>query len=228
MSREADVVAFVADRAARFGYDVFALGAPPRGKDFAGYFHSTWPQHWLDLYVAEGLVASDPMPLAAAVNLLPFTWSDLVAGRAGITLTEDQLRAPRLGADHGWREGLCVPIHGPGAMLALASFGGAAPDTSAAAVDELQLLSVHAHVRLSALSHARKPLAGADSFGLTDREIEALACAFGGLTDKGIAAKMCITERTARFHLDNAREKLGARSPTQAVAKALSLGLLTR
>ncbi len=227
LDRPDDILAAVAGIVARRGYDVVAIGAPHRNADFAGYFHSTWPQAWIDIYVAEGLTAHDPLPAAAAVNLMPFRWSDLLAGRAGIALTRDQRRAFEIGAAHGWREGVCVPIHGPGAYLVLGSYAGEAPDTSAEAMADLHLLTLHAHVRLAAL-HARQPATLAEDTGaaLSAREIEALACVFAGLTDLGAARKMGIGERTARFHIDNARRKLGARTRAQAVAAALAMGLL--
>lgn len=224
--RQEQVMDLLAGAGRRYGYLVVALGAPPRGNDFNGYFFSTWPQEWLDLYQREELVADDPMALAASVNPMPFLWSDLVAGRAGLTLNEAQMRAPRLAAEHGWREGLCVPIHGPGATVALASFGGTTPDTSLAACTELHILTLHAHVRLSALSRRGERARDGTSPVLTAREAEALACCYAGLTDAGIALTMGVSERTARFHIGNAQEKLGARTRAQAVATALALGLL--
>lgn len=222
-----DVLGIVGARAARRGYSALAIGAPHRNADFAGYFHSTWPQAWIDICISEGLTEHDPLPAAAAVNLMPFRWSDLIAGRAGMVLTGNQRRAFEIGAVHGWREGVCVPIHGPGAYLVLGSFAGEAPDTSAEAMADLHLLTIHAHVRLAAL-HARQPAARPEATGaaLSVREIEALACVFAGLTDLGAARKMGIGERTARFHIDNARRKLGAKTRAQAVAAALAMGLL--
>jgi DNA-binding CsgD family transcriptional regulator len=222
-----DVLGIVGARASQRGYDVFAIGAPHRNGDFAGYFHSTWPAPWIDIYIVEGLTEHDPLPAAAAVNLMPFRWSDLIAGRAGMALTGDQRRAFDIGAAHGWREGICVPIHGPGAYLVLGSFAGEAPDTSAEAMAGLHLLTLHAHVRLAAL-HARQPAAPAEAAGaaLSPREIEALACVFSGLTDAGTGRKIGVSERTARFHIDNARRKLGAKTRAQAVAAALAMGLL--
>lgn len=224
--RQDQVMEILAGAGRRHGYSVVALGAPPRGNDFDGYFFSTWPQSWFDLYRREGLVADDPMALAAALNPMPFLWTDLVAGRAGLTLTEAQMRAPRLAAEHGWPEGLCVPIHGPGATVALASFGGATPDTSLTATTELHMLTLHAHVRLSTLSRRNDRSRDGTAPVLTAREAEALACCYAGLTDAGIALKMGVSERTARFHIGNARAKLGARTRAQAVATALTLGLL--
>jgi DNA-binding CsgD family transcriptional regulator len=128
---------------------------------------------------------------------------------------------------HGYLEGVCVPIHGPGAYLVLGSYAGRAPDTSAEAMAELHILTLHAHVRLAAL-HARQPAVLAEAIGgpLSAREIEALACVFAGLTDAAAGRKMGVSERTARFHVDNARRKLGTKSRAQAVAAALAMGLL--
>jgi DNA-binding CsgD family transcriptional regulator len=223
-----DVLGVVGARVAQHGYVVFALGAPHRNGDFAGYFHTTWPAAWIDTYIAEKLTDHDPLPLAAAVNLLPFRWSDMMAGRAGITPTPEQHRAYALTRAHGYAEGVCVPIHGPGAYLVLGSYAGSTPDTSDSVLAELHLLTLHAHVRLAALS-ARQPAALADAAGiaLSIRELEALACVFSGLTDTGTARKMGVSARTARFHIDNARRKLGSRTRAQAVATAHALGLLS-
>jgi hypothetical protein len=47
-SRIEDVLGIVGARASRRGYGVFAIGAPHRNGDFAGYFHSTWPEDWIE------------------------------------------------------------------------------------------------------------------------------------------------------------------------------------
>jgi len=61
---------------------------------------------------------------------------------------------------------------------------------------------------------------------LTGREIEALSLAALGLTSKGIARRLSIAERTAKDHLQAAREKLGAANTTHAVAIAVSRSLI--
>lgn len=227
MERVGDLLDLVAARTAPLGYSVFAIGAPHRNGDFAGYFYATWPEDWIETYIAEGLTEHDPMQAAARVNLLPFRWSDMMAGRAGIVPTAENHRAYATGVARGYVEGVCVPIHGPGAYLALASYAGRAPDTSDAAMADLHLLTLHAHVRLATL-HARQPAALAEETDttLSAREVAALACVFAGLTDAGVGQKLGVSERTARFHIDNARRKLGAKTRAQAVATALALGLL--
>jgi DNA-binding response OmpR family regulator len=55
---------------------------------------------------------------------------------------------------------------------------------------------------------------------LNDREAEILTWAARGKTSAQIAEILGLAKRTIDFHLDNAREKLGARTRTEAVVKA--------
>ncbi len=61
---------------------------------------------------------------------------------------------------------------------------------------------------------------------LTFRERQVLDAVFAGQTNKQIAKDLSITERTIALHVSNILGKLGARTRTEAVAIALSRGLL--
>lgn len=61
---------------------------------------------------------------------------------------------------------------------------------------------------------------------LTDRELEILALAGRGLTNKAIGASLSISDRTVQNHLAHIFQKLQAASRTEAVMRAVSLGLL--
>ena len=65
---------------------------------------------------------------------------------------------------------------------------------------------------------------GSDS--LTDREGEVLGLVARGLSNKEIAARLAITERTARTHVSNVLGKLGLASRTQAALYAVEHGLV--
>lgn len=65
-----------------------------------------------------------------------------------------------------------------------------------------------------------------DSPHLSDRERDCLAFLADGRRDREIADLLGITETTVRFHVDNARKKLGARNRTQAIARIANLRLL--
>ncbi len=61
---------------------------------------------------------------------------------------------------------------------------------------------------------------------LTDRELEILTLTGKGLTNKAIAAQLSISDRTVQNHLAHIFQKLQAASRTEAVMRAVSLGLL--
>jgi DNA-binding NarL/FixJ family response regulator len=56
----------------------------------------------------------------------------------------------------------------------------------------------------------------ADDCPLTSREIEILRLAAQGQTNGRIAADLCITEQTVKFHLSNTYRKLGVANRTEA------------
>jgi DNA-binding response OmpR family regulator len=61
---------------------------------------------------------------------------------------------------------------------------------------------------------------------LNDREAEVLTWAARGRTSAQIADFLGLSKRTIDFHLDNAREKLGAQTRTEAVVKAAAVGFI--
>jgi len=63
--------------------------------------------------------------------------------------------------------------------------------------------------------------AGAGPDRLTPRELEVLDLVTQGLRNKEIAARLGITENTAKFHLRNILEKLQAESRTELAARAV-------
>ena len=62
------------------------------------------------------------------------------------------------------------------------------------------------------------------ALGLTCREAEVMQILARGKSNQEIAAQMTVSVRTVQKHLENVYEKLGARSRTQAVLTAWSIG----
>jgi DNA-binding NarL/FixJ family response regulator len=67
---------------------------------------------------------------------------------------------------------------------------------------------------------------GAAGVDLTPREQEVLGLLAEGLSNKLIAARLGISEHTAKFHVNALLDKLGAETRTEAVVTAAQRGLL--
>lgn len=77
---------------------------------------------------------------------------------------------------------------------------------------------------LSHLNHS----ATLDPDPLTAREVEVLQLVAQGCPNKEIAARLVITERTAKFHVSSMMSKLGATNRTELVVLASRRGLVKR
>jgi DNA-binding NarL/FixJ family response regulator len=73
----------------------------------------------------------------------------------------------------------------------------------------------------------RRDRSGQPEIHLTDREREVLTWVGRGKTSSEIAIILGLRERTVNFHCDQAMKRLDVTNRTQAVAKAISLGLIT-
>ena len=73
------------------------------------------------------------------------------------------------------------------------------------------------------LAAALEPSPPADQ-PFSPRELEVLTLASRGLTNKEIAYRLGISERTIQFHMNSVFNKTGAQSRTEAVALALRSG----
>ena len=62
---------------------------------------------------------------------------------------------------------------------------------------------------------------------LTPREAQVLGLLSEGLSNKGIAKRLEISEHTVKFHVNALLSKFGARTRTEVVARAVGSGLVT-
>ena len=62
---------------------------------------------------------------------------------------------------------------------------------------------------------------------LTAREVEVLEGLAEGLSNRGIAARLRISDQTVKFHVASVMAKLGAANRTDAVRRAVREGLVT-
>jgi len=103
------------------------------------------------------------------------------------------------------------------------------PDAIAAGIsalyEGLAVADVGVFSTLSAVEAApERPAGGRDT--LTRREHEVLVLLAEGLSNKEIAAKLGISEHTAKFHVNSILQKMGAQKRVEAVVRAARQGLI--
>lgn len=138
----------------------------------------------------------------------------------GFATSQVQQRLFDEAAEFSIRCGLTIPIVDRRGCMAAVTFAADEPNPIFIRVADryeqaLQLMATCFHIQV------RRKLSGnrtVDGISLTAREYECLQWAARGKSAWDIACILGITRRTAAFHLDNARKKLGVRTKNQAVA----------
>jgi LuxR family quorum sensing-dependent transcriptional regulator len=198
-----------AETVAECGITVIASGmltGPRVERDEVLHFH-TWPDQWLDHYRARNFMDCDPLPRWALVSGAPALWTDIVAC---LPATDPGHVIRKDAARFGWRQGVVVPVRTLHGQLGLVSVGGPAPRIAARDFQFLVAVCTATLFRADAIDCADQPAPP----HFSRREQECVSLLVQGLTEREISARLGIKEVTARFHLDNARLKTGARSRT--------------
>lgn len=118
--------------------------------------------------------------------------------------------------------GWVIPLGSPADGLGVLVLSGAKPDMSPLACSLLHLLSLSAFCK----SEKRDVVAPPAKSSLTGREIECLRLVARGKTDREIAQILSVSQRTARFHVENVKTKLRVDTRVQAVAEAIRRQLI--
>lgn len=113
-------------------------------------------------------------------------------------------------------DGLVVPVHANGSLAWYVAFAGARPDLSSGVT---AMMSCAAHAGYLRFRELIQP--GKSEGPLTEREAECLQLVAQGKTDSEIGGILRISPRTVRFHVGNAKTKLGVTTRIQAIAKRL-------
>ena len=153
-----------------------------------------------------------PVAIRARANPEPFLLSDL---KRAIAISDEvwwKMLPPHLRGLEGYQ----VPVHDSDGLKWFVACGGPSPDLSWRARSILSTAAHAAYARWRELLQANKPASL-----LTPRESECLRLVSVGKSDEEIGAQLGISPRTVRFHVGNAKAKLGVATRIQAVAKRL-------
>jgi len=157
----------------------------------------------------------------------------LEAIRGGLTRYRFTDFAPREVAHYGtyWEamseagigDAVCATSYGRHRTIASLHLGFRDPDLSPEDALAVQLAGLMLTERLITFA---APLGDEEEVRLTDRERDALAWVAEGKSDWEISVILGLSETTVRFHVDNARRKLGAVNRAQAVARLAAARML--
>lgn len=213
----------------QFGFDRFQYGTRIPTSFVKPYFIfiSSYQNEWRTRYLAEGYMSIDPTVAYCAKHVTPFCWERIASHERENELVRRFMGEAR---DFGLNSGASFPVHsaqGEFAMFSVTS--GQDPQRAQSRILEAlpvaHLFTAHLHETVRRIFEQQVlPLKRAQ---LTDREQQCLLWAAEGKTAWETSQILCISERTVIFHLQNAAQKLNVVNRQQAVARAVSLGLIT-
>lgn len=185
---------------------------------------ASYSEAWQSHYAKEGLTRIDPVVRGCLRNYGPVHWDTLDwAGRRASRLMSDAIDAG-VGSN-----GLSLPLRGPDGQFSVFSISHAArpqdwKEKIGDLIEDVILISHYVNQKALDLVEEGKDLSIGD---LSPRERDALNLLAVGMNRGQAADFLGISEHTLRVYIENARLKLSAENTLHAVARAMSLGLLS-
>lgn len=177
---------------------------------------------WQKHYQAHGYLRIDPLVQRGMTSLETFAWSGIDATAGPATGFWEEARA------HGIATGVSIPALAANSVRGMLTLSRSHENMTErefrgkrSALVWLGQMAHHGlarHLLLQWRSSAKRDL--------SERETEVLRWVAEGKTNRQIAAKVGVTERTVHFHLNNAMSKLGVGNRTAAAVRAVVLGII--
>lgn len=214
------------------GFDSFMYGMsltdPRPHHDSRAYVWTTLPREWVALYDRNAYVEIDPRLTHTWNRTSPYIWDAATIG--------DEWQVQRFLADaarYGIRSGVAISFRDethPRIIVALNSAESPVSESRLAAIranlGTIMLLATSFHDLFMAHFVDQGIAPRQRGAPLSPRERQCLEMAARGLTSADIGIKLGIAERTANFHFSNILSKLGVINRQEAIARAISTGLI--
>jgi DNA-binding CsgD family transcriptional regulator len=183
---------------------------------------STYPTEWIERYTQERYYLIDPAALHVRLHQYPLPWRNETFSEPSAAIMYAEAKKFDISS------GITCPVlnaHKEVAGLGMAR-GGDADEQFADTLRALpyeHLLTCYIHeavVKLLCLNPTMPKRK------LTAREKQCIKFAALGLSDDDIASNLNISMRTVRFHLGNAKDKLGATTRSQMIARGIETNII--
>jgi len=213
-----------------FAYHIIQTPDVDNVRTKQAYGISSYPDQWTRHYVSNGYVNDDPIIAKVYEKRTPFVWADAISADE---LSKTQRKLLDDASAMGISNGLTIPLQsraGETASLSLiprkiCTDSIYAPET----INQVHLMAEYLHgwaariVIEEALTNSSKRRRSL----LSPREAEALTWVARGKSTWEISRILDLSEKSVEFYLDSCRHKLQATNRTQAVVKAIVLGLIS-
>ena len=186
---------------------------------------SGYPDEWREVYKSEGYMKVDPSVAYCVGNVLPISWDKMQPHKKENKEAWQMLGEAR---SYGLKSGMSFPLHSPTGESAMLSF--VADEEHKDAKAKIENAMPYVHLFNAYMHEAVRKIFNSDSVSiakLTEREKQCLLWAAEGKTAWETGQILSISERTVIFHIQNSVEKLQVVNRQQAVARAVSSGLIT-
>ncbi len=213
---------------AQFGFDCFNYGARFPASFVKPYyvFICGYPSEWWSRYKSKNYMLIDPVLARAETHITPISWDQLQPQELNHNhahLVMDEAR------EFGLRSGVSFPVHSSRGDESLFSFASERDYRHTRAdiqhvMPYAQHFSTHLHEAVCRIFE--KEILPLTRVHLTPQEQQCLLWSAEGKTSWEISVILKLSERTVRFHINNASQKLNTVSRQHAVARAVSLGLI--
>lgn len=181
---------------------------------------TNWPAELLHQYDHEGLLPRSNVFRALSQSSVPFfVDAELLKSGHESAVSKTILD---LFTRFDMVKSLWCPVQDHTGQKGAISFHGNQMDFSPTFVAEIAYVSAHVFSRLAHVRTLDSRIPGT----LTDREIDCLNWTAAGKTSAEIAEILVLSEHTVNHYLNRATKKLDTVNRTQAVAKALRVGLI--
>ncbi|WP_421703160.1 helix-turn-helix transcriptional regulator [Aliiroseovarius sp.] len=213
-----------------FGYDSFVYARIPTDADGAleDYVHlDTLDPDWMQHYLEHDMFRDDWLAQYCQTGTRAVLWSDVRHRIDTGQITGAEAHVMNSARDWGVQNGITLPLPCLGRVFAGISLVGdpmadqADQDRQFRAAEQpiaATLHVFHAGVEMGAVAR--------DFYGLTRREIEVLKWQSEGFRTRDIALKLRTSVHTVEKQAKSARSRLNAASTSQAVAKAVLMGII--
>lgn len=209
--------------ALRDHYDVAHMVYHWVSADGEQYGCGTYSPAWVQHYVAQDYLRTDPVIIGCFQRFHPVDWKALDwSGKAAIAFRNEAVQA---GVGN---QGYSIPIRGPRGQFALFSVSSTATDDqwddfTTKNHRDLLLCAHQFNQKALELETRRMP---EQVKPLSCREVDVLTYLAMGYSRGQVGQTLSISEHTLRAYVESARHKLGASNTMHAVARAVAEGLI--